>query len=63
MSHGLINLYIVNGLGFYDENGCHWIPEEGFYLPYEQDPVSGSVAEEDELDDKSPEMKKQRADE
>jgi hypothetical protein len=59
----ICHLYIVNGLGFNDENGYHWIPEEGFYLPYEQDPVSGSVAEEDELDDTSPEMKKQHADE
>jgi len=61
----ICHLYIVNGVGFYDEDGRPWQPDdEGHpWQPYEEDCLSGSADEEAEQDDTSPVMKKRRADE
>ena len=61
----ICHLYIVNGVGFYDEDGRPWQPDdEGHpWQPYEEDRLSGSADEEAEQDDMSPVMKKRRADE
>ena len=65
LRQGESHLYIVNGVGFYDEDGRPWQPDdEGHpWQPYEEDHLSGSADEEAEQDDTSRVMKKRRADE
>jgi len=58
LRQGESHLYIVNGVGFYDEDGRPWQPDdEGHpWQPYEEDRLSGSADEEAEQDDTSPMM-------
>ena len=57
----ICHLYIVNGAGFYAEDGYAWqSDDEG--RPWQSD-VDGRIEEVPEQDDMSPVMKKQRVDE
>jgi hypothetical protein len=57
----ICHMYIVNGAGFYNEDGFPWQSDDDD-RPYQYDD-EGSAEDEAEQDDTSPVMKKQRPDE